>query len=622
MFSGYNKKVLRVNLTENRTYEEKLSEDFCRCYLGGAGFVAYYLLKELKMGIDPLGSENKIIFALGPLTGASLSGASRNSVGAKSPLTGGIALSEVGEHWGAELKCAGFDVLIIEGKAKAPVYLFIADGKAELKDASPLWGLPTKETQEKIRLDHGDEIIKVASIGPAGENLVKFACVMNGLYDAAGRGGIGAVMGSKNFKAIAVRGRTKAPVAHPDKLKELSRWFAQNVKNLPVTPVITQFGTGANYSANLESGNVPVNNFRDGEFAGADNLDAVTIKETIREGMRRCQSCVLACKKVVGFEQPINCDPSYGGPEYETLAALGSNCGISDLKTVCKGNELCNAFSLDTISTGVVISFAMECFEEGLVNEEVTGGIKLNFGNGDALLTLIEQIAHRKGFGALLAEGAEKAAKKIGGGAEKLAMTGKGLEIPMHEPRLKPGLALGYMVNPHGADHCCNLQDPLFTGGPMLEQYKSLGYGEALKLDDIGPRKVALVRMEQLVRVIRDCMLMCWFCTWAPDQLPLLVNAATGWNTALPELLRVAERVLTMSRIFNEREGFDSENDILPERFYGPKTGGALKEGGLNHVKMDEAKRYYYHLMGWDSEKGLPLNEKLLELGLEWARDY
>lgn len=620
MSFGYNQVLLRINLTDGLISRESVTEEFCRRYLGGAGFVTYYLLNELNPKIDPLSPDNKIIFALGPVTGTSLSGASRNSVGTKSPLTGGIVLSEVGEHWGSELKHAGYDLIIIEGKAQRPVYLWIKDNLVEIKDASEIWGKTTKDTLTYIRREHDDQVIKCASIGPAGENLVKYACIMNGLYNAAGRGGAGAVMGSKNLKTIAVRGTNKPQVAKPEAIKSLIKWFAQNVPNLPVAPVISEYGTGASYEANVLSGNVPVNNFRDGEFPEAQNLDAGTIKDTIRIGMRRCASCVLACKKVVLVEEPFQVDPDYGGPEYETLAALGSNCGIGDLKAVCKGNELCNAFSLDTISTGCVIAFAMECFENGLLNTEDTGGIELRFGNAEAMLEMINLIAKREGIGGLLAEGTAFAAKSIGGGAEQYAINVKGLEIPMHEPRLKPGLGLGYMVNPHGADHCCNLQDTLFAGGPMLLDYEPLGFGEPINKEDIGPRKVALFRTEQMIRIIRDCMLMCWFCTWSPVQLSEIINAVTGWNTSIAELFRIAERVLTMARVFNYREGFNNDDDILPSRFFEPKTGGALSETALDQAVMDEAKRYYYMLMGWDVKSGRPLEKKLEELGLSWVK--
>ena len=356
---GYNGKILRVNLSDNSISVETIDELFCRKYLGGAGFVSYFLWKELQQGIDPLDADNKLILALGPVTGIPLPGSGRHCVGAKSPLTGGIAKSEVGEFWGVEFKRAGYDILIIEGKSERPVYLWIHDGEASLKDASHLWGQKTRETQQAIRTELGDKRIRVALIGPAGENMVRYACIMNGLFDAAGRGGLGAVMGSKNLKAIAVRGHQAPQIAEPERLKEIRQWL---LANMQLVHVFREFGTGAPMEKWEATGNLPIRNFRDASFPGVKKISAVTVKDTIRIGMEACFGCPVRCKKTVKVEEPYPVDPAYGGPEYETLAALGSNCGIDNLKAIAKGNELCDAYSLDTISTGGVIAFAMECF--------------------------------------------------------------------------------------------------------------------------------------------------------------------------------------------------------------------------------------------------------------------
>ena len=616
-FGGYNGKILRVNLSDGTIKIEAIDEAFCRKYIGGAGFVSYFLLKELGSGIDPLGPENKLIFAVGPITGIPLPGSGRHCVGAKSPLTGGIAKSEVGEFWGAEFKSAGFDAVIIEGKSPKPVYLHIQNGEAQIKDATDIWGKNTKETVGAIRDAVNDKRTRIALIGPGGENSVRFACIMHGLEDAAGRGGLGAVMGSKNLKAVAVRGNLKPTVANPEIVKGLRQWM---VDNLDKVSAFTNFGTGGAMPFYEQVGNLPVRNFRDGTFPGVANITAQAIKETIRVGMDGCYACPVKCKKVVEIKEPYQVDKAYGGPEYETLGAFGSNCGIDDLAAISKASALCNAYSIDTISTGVTISFAMECFENGIITTDDTGGIDLKFGNADAMLKMVEAIAHREGFGDILAEGSARAAKKIGKGAEAFSIQVKNLELPMHEPRLNKALAIGFMVNPHGADHCCNMIDLAFrTSGDAssvtVPDAVALGM-ESAPFDDIGPKKIALLKIVQLKKIIFDSLALCQFLPYSYEQVANVTAGVTGWNTTVMEQLRAAERTLTMCRLFNIRQGLTAEDDKLPGRFFTPKTDGALSETALDPEQLETAKRYYYTLMGWD-EKGVPTPEKLEELGIE-----
>jgi len=608
---GYAGKILRVNLSNNTTSVEKKKKKFCRKYIGGAGFVAYYLYKELKPGIDPLGPDNKLIFALGPLTGVSLAGNARNCVGAKSPLTGGIIKSEVGGDWGPELKHADFDGIIVDGKAEKPVYLWIHDGEVSIKDASHLWGKQTKETLNTIREELGDNRIQATMIGPAGENLIRFACIMNGLYDAAGRGGAGAVMGSKNLKAIAVRGHTRPKVASAEGVREQREWVLANKQLWARLAEGGTAGHGTDMEMHVTTGNLTVNNYREGIFPDAKLIDC----EVIKIGMDGCWACPVRCKKVMECKEPYAVDPAYGGPEYETEGSLGTNCGISDIKAISKGGELCNANSLDTISTGMVISFAMECFENGLLTTEDTGGIDLRFGNAEAMIKTIELITKREGIGNLLAEGTAKAAQKIGKGAERFSMEVKGVGIPMHEPRLKHTLGVGYMVNPHGADHVLNLHDTMLNvEGPGLERLRPImGILEPLSLDDYGPPKVALLRVTHFDRMLRDSLVLCSMIPFDSPRLAEVTAAVTGWDTSPVEQFRVAERILTMFRLINIREGLTAEDDKLPERFFQPKSG-ALADKPLDHEKMEEAKSYYYTLMGWDSKTGVPLKEKVEEL--------
>ena len=615
-FFGYNGKILRVNLTDGTVKTESIDEAFCRKHIGGAGFVSYFLLKEVGPGVDPLGPENRLVFATGPLTGIPLPGSGRHCVGAKSSLTGGIAKSEVGEFWGAELKSAGFDAVIIHGKSPKPVYVWINDGKAQIKDATHLWGQFTKETEEAIKKELNEKKVRTAMIGPGGENLVKFSCLMHGAKDAAGRGGLGAIMGSKNLKAVAVRGTKSPAMARPDDVKKLRQWIMDNMDKVSG---FHDFGTGANMGGFERLGNLPTRNFRDGAFPEVDKLSAQTIKDTIRIGMEGCYACPVRCKKVVELKKPYVVDPAYGGPEYETLGALGSNCGIDDLNAVSRASALCNAYAIDTISTGGAIAFAMECYENGLISKDDTDGIELTFGNTEAMLQMVEKIARREGIGDVLAEGTARAAKKIGKGAEAFSIQVKNLELPMHEPRLNKALALGYMVNPHGADHCCNMIDIAFNDqaeNPMVTVKDAVPLGlSSAPFEDIGPKKIALLKVVQLKKIIFDSLALCQFLPYSYEQTADVTAAVTGWNTSVMEQLRAAERMLTMARMFNVRQGLTDEDDKLPSRFFSPTTKGALSDTSLDPDQLDTAKQYYYNLMGWDN-KGVPTPEKLEELGI------
>jgi len=610
---GYNGKILRVNLSNTCLKVEDLEARFLRKYIGGAGFISYYLWKELKPNTDPLGPDNKLILAAGPITGLTVPGASRNCAGAKSPLTGTIAKSESGGFWAAELKRAGFDAIIVEGKAEKPCYISIIDGQAVIKDASYLWGKETKETQEAIRSELGDDRTQVVLIGPGGENLVLYACIMSGLYDAAGRGGLGAVMGSKNLKAIAVRGHKQPPVANNERFKEIRQSM---IKNPEPHPFKEGIGTGGEEMMYFEAvGNLPVRNFRDGLFPGVANIHGGTIAKTISVGMEGCFGCPLRCKKKVRLEKPIKVDADYGGPEYESIAALGSDVGVSDLAAMVKGNERCNAYSIDTISAGSTIAFAMECFEKGLITLKDTGGIDLRFGNAEAVLKCLDLIAYRQGFGNFLAEGTARMARKIGQGTQDFAMNVKGLESAMHDPRVTLGYGLIYMLAPNGADHCAN-EDFLLNNENGVKQLESLGIFETVPPGDPTPRRMAMFRLGQFKPAIDDSLVTCSYVYSFRLQAELL-QAVTGWNIGIPELSRIAERILTVARLFNVREGFSAKDDVLPRRFFQHKTDGVLSESDLvTPEQMEKAKQYYYTFMGWD-ENGIPKPEKVLELYIE-----
>lgn len=614
---AYNSRVARINLSKREALTEQIDELFCREYIGGAGFVTYFLLKELRPYVDALSPDNKIVFGLGPLTAANMPGGDRFCVGTKSPMTGGLAKSESGGYWGTELKRAGFDALIVEGKSETPVYVWIHDGQIEIRDAKHLWGKTTKETQEAIITELGDKSIRVVLIGPGGENMVRYACVMSGLKDAAGRGGIGAVMGSKNLKAIAVRGHNSPPIYNPEALKEIRQWLLSNMDEVRVWH---ELGTGADMVKYESVGNLPVRNYRDGVFPGASKIDSQTMKATLGMTMEGCFACPVRCKKVVKIEEPYIVDPAYGAPEYETLGALGSNCGIDNLKAICKGNELCEAYSIDTISTGNTIAFAMECFERGLITQKDTGGIELKFGNHEAMLKMIELIARREGLGDLLSLGTARAAKEIGQGAEKFAQQVKGLETAQHDPRYRPMIGLGYMVAPNGADHCMGIMDDSLKGKARIRDLTAAGMLRPFTMEEIGPRKVAAFRTLQNKRILSDSLLVCAFMPFSLEHLAQAVKAVTGWETTSLEQQRVADRIQTAARLFIARDGFTAKDDVLPERFFHPKTDGALSNRAVDFEVMEKAKRYYYRLMGWDIETGIPTPERLEDLSIQFDK--
>ena len=626
MAYSYHNKILRINLTDSAISVEEPGTIYLRRYMGGWNIIADVLLREVPTGADPLGAENKLIFAPGVLTGLSISGASRSAVGAKSPITGGFGAAEAGGHWGAQFKRAGFDALIVEGQSAKPVYLWIKDGEVEIRDAAQLWGKTTQQTQALVRQELGEKRAELAMIGLGGENMVQYACVMHGLKDAAGRSGMGAVMGSKKLKAVVVRGTTNVKGADPDTILAMARRAAQEVRDGQRAAWASAAGTGGtSLEGGILSGNMPVRNFRDGEFPEIGGLEYVMDKIGVR--MEGCWACAVRCKKVVQTQAPYVVDPEYGGPEYETIGALGSTCGISDIVAVSKASELCNAHSLDTIGTGVTIAFAMECFENGLLTLEDTEGVDLRFGNRDAMLTMVEKIARREGLGDILAQGLLPAAAKIGQGAEKYAVHAKGQAQPMHEPRLKRGLAIGYALSPTGADHCHSLHDtglvsPGADGFVQDAQLRNMGVLEAMDLESLGAEKVQAVIYNSMAAIMQNCLTICIFPAWGLRELSAMVRAATGWDVGEYELLKVGERAMTLARVFNTREGLTAADDQLCPRSYSPTQGGALAEGGIDREELRAAMHTYYGMLGWDRETGVPTVEKLQELSVGWAAEY
>ena len=612
-------RILRVNLTDRSIVEEHPCEEFFRAYLGGRNFIAHTLLQEVPRDVDPLGPENKLIFAAGVVTGAPVSGGGRNSAGARSPLTGGYGDAEAGGFWGAELKRAGYDAIIVEGEAARPVYLYIHDGQAAIRPAEHLWGLHTAEVQDAIRAELGDRGVRVAQIGPAGENLVRLAAIANDLTHFYGRTGLGAVMGSKRLRAIAVRGTKPLPLANPEGVRGLARWMADNDERLNAGFRDTGTAGGVEYLSG--SGALPTRNFRHGHFDGAARISGTAMRDTILANRGSCWSCIIRCKRIVqNTHGPNVLHPEYGGPEYESVAALGSCCGVDDLIAISRANERCAALGLDTIGTGMAIAFAMDCYENGVLTRDDTDGLELRFGNADAMLAMVEAIAERRGLGNLLAEGTQRAASAIGRGAERFVVAVKGQELPMHEPRFKHGLGVGYAVSPTGADHMHNMHDDGLArvSRSFRDRFWPLGILAPLPVNDLSDDKMRALYYISTWNHLYNSLGLCQFMPYSPNQVVDLVRDITGWNVSLWELMKASERGQQMARLFNLRCGFTVHDDRLPDRIHEPFADGPLAGVGVSRDDFSRALESYYGMMGWDSE-GRPTRARLAELGLAWA---
>ena len=621
---GYNGKILHADLTTGTLTVEEPTEEFYRKYLGGQGIGMYYLLRESPSGIDPLSPDSILAVTLSVVTGAPVSGQSRVMVNAKSPLTGSIGDAQAGGFWPAEAKAAGFDAIIIKGKADKPVYLWLHDGEAELRDATHLWGRVTGDVDAAIRDELDDPKIQVMQIGPAGEKLVRYACIINMANRAAGRTGMGAVMGSKNLKAIAVRGQKKPPIADRKALTALAKWGA---KHFPESDVYGMglFGTAEVLSPQNKAGGLPTRNWDSGVFEGFEALDGSTMSETILKERDTCYACVVRCKRVVEItEGPYTVDPLYGGPEYETLATFGSYCAVSDLAAVSKANEISNMYGIDTITAGATIAWAMDCFEQGIITADDIGGIELRYGSAEAMVKMTELIAKREGFGDLLAEGMTRAASSFGPEAEELVTAVKANPMPAHMPEVKRSLALIYAVNPYGADHQSHEHDPSYADYP--ERMAELGLVDPQPDDVLNEEKVRYSMVTQHLYSALNTIGVCqfvWGPSWqlyGPEQLAEMVRAVTGWDITLQELMTAGERALNMMRAFNAREGFTRAEDKLPPKLFKPLEGGPSDGIAITEDELAFALSTYYDMCGWDSE-GRPTKAKLEELGIAWVAD-
>ena len=575
-------KVLRVDLTKGTTAVEEMDEASFRRHPGGRALIAHYLLSELPRGADPLGPENLLIFAMGVLTGTPLSGASRHAVGAKSPLTGGFGEAEVGGFWGAELKRAGWDAIVVTGASPKPVYLCIKDDQVEIRDAAHVWGLEIMDTEETLKAEVGERLARVCEIGPAGEQLVRIAGIVNDYKDIAGRAGLGAVMGSKKLKAIVVKGSRSVPLHDAVKVKEIGRWVADTLQENHWA--FHNFGTGMGLDGYTRVGGMAVRNYNGGPFEGAAEISAEALVEKgYRVKMEACWACSVRCKKVVKMETPYQIDPKYGGIEYESIAALGADCGVDDLALISKVNERCNALGLDTISLGATVAWVMDLRQRGILPDAELDGQPVEFGNGKAVLASPDAVAFRRGLGDVLAEGSVRAAKTLGGAEHLTAVRGQ--ELAMHDPRQRTEygkqVRVSYATSPTGGDH-------MNSNLPSRSAKNSVG--------------------------------MCFFLRYDDPKLSDILNAVTGWGLDAQGVTVIGELSLTLARLFNNREGFGAADDVLPEQAMKPHVAGVLSRVRLDADDVAEQVRAYYRARGW-SDDGVPKPETLATLGIsEYAR--
>jgi aldehyde:ferredoxin oxidoreductase len=627
---GYAGNILRVDLSNGTHSTDKLSEQDARKFIGGKGIAIRILFNELRPKIDPLGPENKLVYATGPFAATGITLNSRFVVAGKSPETGIWADSYCGGTFAVQLKKAGYDALVVEGASKHPVYINIFNDDVEVRDASHLWGKMTLETELDIAHDlnitnRREDNPAVVNIGPAGENIVKFAAVMHTAHRAAGRAGLGAVMGSKKLKAIAARGSKSVSIANPTKVREVMKEISTETTTNPNIINFTKHGQVGFVGSLNQLGMLPTKNFQQGTYDRYEAISGETMTQTILKSRNTCSQCMVDCKREVevldGPYAPVN--PEYGGPEYENDAALGSLLLIDDLKAISKENQLCNAYGLDTISTGVVIAWVMECIDRGIFSKADMDGIDARWGKADAALKLIEKITRRDGVGNILAEGVKAAAKTLGRGSERYAVEVKGLEIPMHEPRAKKGLGLSYATSPRGGCHMQAFHDPEFEAPNLAPE---IGITLGLDRHDTSRNKVDIIRRAQDWVAITNSLLLCTSPGWSgfnyakPAFLTNTFDAVTGWELTVDDLMRAGERMNNLCRCFNAREGITRKDDILPPRFTEePLPDGPSKGQRVTKEELQSMLDNYYDLRGWDKITGIPTSAKLRELGLEFA---
>jgi len=595
---GYAGELLRVDLSNGNIMKEQLELNIANAFLGGRGLADYYLYQEVPVGVDPYSSQNRLIFSVGPLTGSKIPYSSRMAVVTKSPLTYGYTRSMAGGKFPASMKHAGFDGIIFQGKAPGPVYLCITDEDIELLDASSLWGKGVEETMNILKSQHGKSS-SFALIGPAGENLVSFSGIMIDWRDAAARGGVGAVMGSKKLKGIVINSSKKYHAARQENVNT----FVNNiVKIIRSTPEIQEFsinGTSETTEFVNELGALPTNNYQSGQFESIDNIGLEALKK-YKTSKSTCYACPVACRKRYAVKTG-RYQTDVFGPEYESIGMLGSNCGNSNIESIIHANFLCNDYSLDTISTGNVIAYAMECFEKGLLTKKEADGLELNFGNHEVIIELIHKIAKKEGIGRRLSEGVKKFSNDIN--EISFAAHVKGLEFPSYDPRALQGFGLAFAVGNRGA--CHNLFS-MFKAELTSNETDRFSTKEKGKVLHKWALAFAIFDSACLCSFSRDIM--------KPELIAQAVSDCTGNNINVNNLMLAAERACTLERMFNLREGLNENDDTLPTRFTKEPMPDGPAKGHIN--RLEEMRKNCYTAMDWNA-KGEPTSGLLKKLNLE-----
>ncbi|MHA2009175.1 MAG: aldehyde ferredoxin oxidoreductase family protein [Promethearchaeota archaeon] len=612
-------KILRVNLTNGEISEEFPDDETLKLYIGGSGLATKYLIDETVKGIDPLGPDNKLIFMTGPLTGTPSPSTGRYSVVAKSPLTDAWGEANSAGFWGRDLKRSGFDGIIFEGISPKPVYLVTNEGKAELRDASHLWGNNTSDTTRIIKEELGEKY-NVACIGIGGENLVKYAAIMNDCDKpnygrAAGRCGMGTVMGSKKIKAIASKGNAKIAVAKPDEYKSEAKQRYDWVNQSLLKMTLEVFGTATMVDLVNAKGGLPTNNWQTGVFPAADKINGTAINETILTGRKPCFACPIACGRIAEIKEG-KYKSTGEGPEYESLGALGTMCGVDNLEAITLAHFLCNEYGLDVISAGNTIGFAMECYQKGIISKEDTDGLEFNFGNADLVIDLISIISKREGIGNLLAEGTRRMAEKLGKGSEKFAMHVKGLELPAYDSRAAKITGLAYATANRGGDHItAYIEGPAFLSMPFMIVENAMVGDELTE----NPEDTLVVKEFEDAFGLFDAIGGCKFMgmVLSSEDWASLIEKLLGYDFSVKDFAKMGERLYNLARVYNMREGLTRADDTLPPRLLQEPLPEGPGQGQT--VNLDPLLDAYYEYRKWDKETGKPTKEKLKELGLEWA---
>ena len=612
MALGYMGKLIRAKLSEGKVEIEDLNMDDARGFIGGAGLGTKILYDEVPASADPLGPENKILFLTGPVTATKFPTSGRYEVCTKSPLTNIWADASSAGYWAADFKKAGFDGVIVEGASQKPVYLWISDGKVELRDASKLWGMDSYATQNAIKEEVGDKKACVLCIGQAGEKKVLISAVMNDEGRAAGRAGVGAVMGSKNLKAIAVRGKKSVKVADKDAVGEMAKKFHNELATNPLLEPMRTLGTAASMDTAWITGDIPVQNWRKGLWKeGCVAIGGKRMADTILRPHKPCYNCPIGCSRWIKIDDgPFKMEGP--GPEYETLGTFGSMLLNDNLESICHLNELCNAYGIDTISAGCAVAFAMEAYENGVITKEDTGGVELTWGNVDAIIEITHQIGQAKGLGALLGQGVKRASEELGKGTDEYAIHVRGLEVPMHDPRAFHSMAVNYATSPRGA---CHLHGAAFIYDMGII---APGFGATYKQGRFDKKgKGVNTKAAQDQASLINSLVVCQFCglALAPFHVVHLLGITAGMAYQSKDIPLIAERITNLQRAFSLRCGTTAADDTLPERLLTPTTEGthAGKVADLENQLVE-----YYAVRGWNKD-GIPTKEKLAELGLEYA---